>query len=263
MLLHHFDGFEDPTRWWQPCPENCGSWNTSLKGGLSALRQRATQRYHCRRCSRWGDRLSAIAVYSGQRRIGRRRIPIVTRFPGLVLRPNATTLRCAFAGDGGSVQWNCRNRFAGYQRHPGCISGCGNPPAWCSPRTERGGCRCGIGEGCAHRPVPLKPESLGWLLQEHASFGEVGRGVGSYSGYAELVVDSKPLLTSPREAVEAFFFSEAESDSYNASMHLACKVYRASLRHVQQDACEVPLLKFRTDNWATPFQPVQSECPLT
>lgn len=254
-MLHYFDGYEDPVHWWQPCPKDCTRvFPMAFTAGLAKLRQIHRSRKRCHRCSILGDRLSAISIFRGQQRSDRRRIPAVSGLPGIVLRPNRTQLLCAFGGDAGTMSFNCRHQPS-WRQTERCIPGCGNPPPWCDPEEEplSSKCRCGVGQGCATPLRPVKPERLGWVLAEHAKVGGADLGLGSYSGYAELVVDSAPLQANPVDAIEAFFYIN-EASSENVSQRLACKVHAAFVHRYQLNSCDVPILRLRLDDWESPFE---------
>ncbi|KAL1511623.1 hypothetical protein AB1Y20_006415 [Prymnesium parvum] len=263
LILHHFDGYENPVHWWRPCPEECTKeYPLTLRGGLSKLRDAHRSRKRCSLCQRLGDRFSAVVVNRAQQRRDGRRITVVTHHPGVLLRPSATKLLCAYGGDGWTMRMNCRQpslwrRATAAQ----CVPGCGDPPEWCIPSAERrAGCRCDVGPKCTVPPRPVKPEALGWLLDEHARVGAPSEGVDTFTGYVELVVDSAPLMARPAEPIEAFFF--VASNTTNSSRRTACRVHAAFLRHFKLDACHVPLLELRTDNWESPFA-VHSGCRYT
>lgn len=257
-MLHHFDGYEDPSRWWQPCPRECTKrFPMAMFGSLSALRESHRLRKRCSQCSMLGDRLSAVMVYRGQYRINRpdrRRIPVVSHQPGFILRPNATKLLCIFGADAGTRTFNCRQRGrtarARGQTDP-CVPGCGDPPEWCTPEDESSReCNCQVGQHCTSRPRPMKPKWLGWALREHAQVGDVHQGIDTYTGYAELVVDSSPLFRQPAATIEAVFFTS----SVASSLQVACSVRRAFVHQHHLHPCDVPLVRLRTDNWETPFE---------
>jgi len=256
VIIHHFDTFEHPERWWDVCPANCASTYPLLAKGLLGMKRQAQLGKACRQCQNTGDRLSATSIYRGlwdPERPDRHKLTVVTPYPGIVLRPGATRLLCVYGSDGGTRRHTCP-RSDTEPSEGRCIPGCGDPPHWCVDGHERlaKGCRCGF-ERCRfdNAKRPWKPERLGWVLREHARAGNAGQGLGSFSGYPELVVASGNGIA---DAVEAIFWPHTEvAGRNNQSERTACRVHRAFLRAFALDACDVPLLMLRLGDWDRPF----------
>jgi len=140
-----------------------------------------------------------------------------------------------------------------------CVPGCGDPPEWCLPGDE-GACGCNFDNKCRGRLRPWKPAQLGWLLNTHAESGARARGINTWTGYAEVVVDAERTFASPAAAVEAFFYSDSGHygpngrASVDESAQRVCKVRRAFLGALRLDPCQVPVLRLRIGNWTEPFE---------
>ena len=282
VLIHHFDTWENPQKWWQGCPADCASEFPLLSKGLSGIREQAVLRKECGKCRAIGDRFSATTLFRGMFRADRpdrRVLPIVTGHAGMVLRANATKLLCVFGTDGETRQFQCPDppisRLLRRSQREQCVAGCGNPPAWCRQERVHGGCKCGF-DRCEpdhdsrarthlmKRPEerkhirPWRPNKLGWVLNEYARSGAIGRGPGSFSGYPELVVDSRNIAS----AVEAIFFPAA-TRLENVSAVIACRVQRTFVRELRRSACEVPVLRLHPERTEQPFEDWTEQCAQT
>ena len=96
------------------------------------------------------------------------------------------------------------------------------------------------------------------LLNEFARSGAIGRGPGSFSGYPELVVDSRNIAS----AVEAIFFPAA-TRLENVSAVIACRVQRTFVRELRRSACEVPVLRLHPERTEQPFEDWTEQCAQT
>ena len=266
VVIHHFDTYENPKRWWQGCPamNDCAATFPLLANGLSGMRSQARLRKACVGCTKVGDRFSATAIYRGLQRPDRpdrRHMPMVTSHPGIVLRPNAISVLCVYGVDGGTGNRRCPRQHAGRQSSRDalsrgtCVPGCGDPPAWCECKhgNVSGSCRCGFERDPGSTQVrPWRPEELGWVLREHARKGQADRGLGTYTGFPELVIDSENVAP----AIEAVFFPVTPGE--RQAERVACLVHREFLREFRLSSCDVPLLRLRPDNWDEPFEVIHA-----
>eukprot|EP00966_Prymnesium_polylepis_P320853 7377211-Prymnesium_polylepis.2 len=207
-------------------------------------------------------------------------VPLYSLGAGVVLRPSATRILCAYGLDG-SIDHN--GMEAGACQQSGapedCVPGCGNPPRWCDPNNwlVSGWCRCGF-DWCSGAPQPYRPQDLGTFLEMHAQYGKEYQGVGTYSGYNEVnecrllsagtqflthstnrtrtpnawqvIVDGDHWSRHLPHAIEAFFFTEGGHVAWRSYVE---QVHAGFLACFQLDADHVPLLKFQPEAWDEPF----------
>ena len=235
VLLHQFDDWEDPSAPWSPCPAKGGS---GVCGRVDSLTRR--------------DRVSTSMIYAGMKRHDRpdrNVIPLFSRRGGVILRPETTKVLCAYGIDAGidygsDKGANCRVATSGSE----CIPGCGNPPEWCTETGLIGGwCRCSFAWSCGtqNSPRPYRPEDLGAMLENHASFGDQFKGIGTFSGYNELIVESATWIENLPRSIEAFFTVAGGDEAF---------ARRAHSDFVQRYGAEIaPLVQLRPDRWSEPF----------
>lgn len=257
--MHSFDGWEDPTAPWSPCPERGGS-------GVCGRAEIQPRR----------DRVSASIVYAGMHRADRpdrNVIPVYSFDGGVILRPDRVTMLCAYGNDG-AIDYGGKNcRVTGPTRSPTCVPGCGDPPHWCDADSGmiNGWCHCGF-EWCGGEKVrPWHPQDLSKLIEKHATIGSRYTGMGSYTGYNEVVIDSSSWAETLPGTIEAFFYFDGCSGQSNTPLSSqlprdvigskncegASEFVRTKhadfLRRFDLAEHDVPLLRFRQAEWSTPF----------
>ena len=259
VIMHSFDGWEDPDAPWSPCPEMGGS-------GVCGRAEIQPRR----------DRVSASIVYAGMHRADRpdrNVIPVYSFDGGVILRPDRVTLLCAYGNDG-AIDYGGKNcRVTGPTASSTCVPGCGDPPNWCDANGGAidGWCQCGFGWCGGEKVRPWRPEDLSKLIEKHATLGSRYTGMGSYTGYNEIVVDSSSWVETLPGAIEAFFFFDGCSGQANTplssqlprdgtgskSCEGASEFVRTKhadfLRRFHLTEHDVPLLSFRQAEWSTPF----------
>ncbi len=260
VIMHSFDGWEDPSAPWSPCPE---------KGGAGVCGRAEIQPRR--------DRVSASIIYQGMHRPDRPDrsvIPVFSFDGGVILRPDRTTILCAYGNDG-AIDYGGKNcRITGATRSPSCVPGCGDPPNWCDPNEGLidGWCNCGF-EWCGSvRPRPWHPKDLPKLIEKHAFLGSKYTGMGTYTGYNEVVIDSSSWVETLPGIIEAFFYFDGcapgqantplssqlprdgsrPKDCVGAASFVRTK-HQDFLKRFNLAAHDVPLLRFRQTDWTTPF----------
>ena len=250
VLLHQFDGWEDPGEPWQICPDpprEDQRWTVCGRGAEVAKRR---------------ERVSATAIHIGlKKRIAPKEVPLFSWEGGIVLRGSANRVLCAYGEDAGTDYGASGGKDDG-SCYPGgakeCVPGCGKPPQWCEANEMVGFCRCGFG-WCEGRPRPWRPEDLGALLEAHAQHGSVFEGAGKFKGYNEIIVDSKYRDANLPHSVEAFFYTDtcrgqAVLNRHCSGRDAARKIHAAFLAKYGLDAAAAPLLKLTPKNWDRPFE---------
>ena len=208
-------------------------------------------------CGRFGDRISCMVIYRAMsERADRVAIPLISYEGGLVLAAEKLTPLCVFGADGATMNYNCRQ--PGEKHSKGCVSGCGDPPEWCSinaPILPLNNCPCGF-MNCGGRPRPWKPEHVGYVLERHQEIGMKYRKPGYHSGYNEVVVDAAPWRGQLPGVVRAFFFVDGGPEKLERK---ARQAHIAFLRRYRLEPSDVPMLRLRPTEWAAPFQEVANE----
>eukprot|EP00965_Chrysotila_dentata_P026106 865869-Pleurochrysis_carterae.AAC.1 len=193
VLLHQFDGWEDPQRPWAPCPRSGG-------GGICADTGTAMRR----------DRVSATLIFRELNSPSHARgvIGVYSFGGGVVLRPSSVSVNCAYGADG-AIDYGEQNCRKGEGQ---CVPGCGVPPHFCSRDAPlvSSWCRCSFA-WCDGRPRPWAPADVGFMLRQQADFGNEFSGFGTYTGYNEIVLDSDYWMAQLPRAIDAFFFVECGS----------------------------------------------------
>lgn len=250
VLVHQFDGWEDPGEPWQMCPDpprEDQRWTVCGRGAEVAKRR---------------ERVSAMAVHIGlKQRISPKEVPLFSWEGGIVLRGSANRVLCAYGEDAGTDYGASGGKDDG-SCYPGgtkeCVPGCGRPPQWCGANEMVGFCRCGFG-WCEGRPRPWRPEDLGPLLEAHAQHGSVFEGAGKFKGYNEVIIDAKYRDAQLPHSVEAFFYTDtcrgqAVLNRHCSGRDAARKIHAAFLAKYGLDAAAAPLLKLTPKNWDRPFE---------
>ena len=152
-----------------------------------------------------------------------------------------------YGSDQESTSPNCQ---VGSDENSDCVPGCGNPPEWCDPNEGliNGWCQCGFAWSCGQQntPRPWRPEDLGVMLERHATFGDQYKGIGTYSGYNEVIVESAAWRASLPDAVEAFFaVSGGDEDFVRGAHQQFAQRYGAG---------KAPLVRLDPQRWDQPFQ---------
>ena len=197
VLVHQFDGttnFEYP---WLPCPPE--QW-----------------------CNSFNNRISASLINS--------RLPFLFKEGGvgMILAPKATSIRCSYFVDGGTMSKTCE------QHRDGCVAGCCDQfgrPNWCGPDLSLASQTI---YGCAFRPLDLEA-----MLRHH----ELRRDARQYN---EVVVDLSSW--DAERSVEAFYYV----DGFDAKRGLSHERWARDLHerfHQRYSSRNVdvlaPLLHFR------------------
>ena len=259
VIMHTFDGWEDPSAPWAPCPKTGGP---GVCGRAEILPRR--------------DRISGSIIYAGMHRVDRPDrdvIPIYSFDGGVILRPDRAKLLCAYGNDG-AIDYGGKNcRVTGPTRSSTCVPGCGDPPNWCAANGGLidGWCHCGF-EWCGGEKVrPWHPEDLPELIERHATVGSRYTGMGTYTGYNEVVIDSSSWAETLPGIIEAFFYFDGCAGNTNTPLSSqlprdgagpktcegATEFVRTKhadfLRRFDLTEHDVPLLSFRHTEWSTPF----------
>ena len=83
------------------------------------------------------------------------------------------------------------------------------------------------------------------MLENHASFGDQFKGIGTFSGYNELIVESATWIENLPRSIEAFFTVAGGDEAF---------ARRAHSDFVQRYGAEIaPLVQLRPDRWSEPF----------
>ena len=141
--------------------------------------------------------------------------------------------------------------------------GCGNKRCDAANPLMRNNCRCGFGN-CDGHVTPYRPEDLGAMLAAHAEHGVPYGGIGTYTGYNEIVVESASWLASLPRAIEAVFITECadgeRNTNYAGTAHSCSsahakgrKAHAAFLEAFGLSKTAFPLLRLRPDNFQEPF----------
>jgi hypothetical protein len=264
VIMHSFDGWEDPDAPWSPCPEMGGS-------GVCGRAEIQPRR----------DRVSASIAYAGMHRADRPDrtvIPVYSFDGGVILRPDRVTVLCAYGNDG-AIDYGGKNcRVTGPTGSSTCVPGCGDPPNWCEANGGAidGWCQCGFGWCGGEKVRPWRPKDLSKLIEKHATLGSAYTGMGTYTGYNEIVIDSSSWVETLPGAIEAFFYFDGCSGHANTALSSqlprdgtgskscegASEFVRAKhadfLRRFHLTEHDVPLLRFRQAEWSTPFVNLES-----
>ena len=277
VLIHHFDGFQNPEQPWAPC----AAASTASRCRLPRVVSRR-------------ERVSASLIYARLHERNRR-IPTFSLDGGVVLRPEYTVPLCGYGADG-SIDDNkvlgCRSPAPGEftSRHarrasaacvPGCSSQPSEPPDWCS-RThvhdEGSWLTCGLKWG-RNGVRPWRPAEFGGaggLMDLFAREGAPFDSWDGFSGYNEIVVSSAAWLRHLPDSVEAIFTVDCHDGDRNTKYTVdrgsadggtagSCREARSRARAAHRQFLEFfgvgarssPLIELRTTNWREPFAAIQ------
>ena len=87
------------------------------------------------------------------------------------------------------------------------------------------------------------------MLAKHATLGDQFKGIGTFSGYNEVIVESASWIASLPQSVEAFFAVAGGSGQDEAFVRQAHQAFAR-----QYGAGAAPLVRLRPDRWAQPFE---------
>lgn len=217
VVMHQFDGIsESGAQPWAPCDT----------------------RGHGVQCHNgYPGRMSCILSFkSMQNRRDRKAVPLISMAGGVVVNPQIR-LKCAYGDDGST-----------YRTNDGCYG------QWCNPRDPfRGssawGKPCGFG-GSGQINAAWHGQDIGKMLELWNKHSQPYRSPQWYSGYNELVYDSREWNDHLPTTVEAFFVIKGGRFDPNG---LTVRSHRAFLRKYQLSSDDVPLLSFDPYNWNAPF----------
>ena len=209
VIIHQFDAMENPSEPWRPAD-----------GFLE-------------------DRMSGSVLFAGmhrdagaamQRGIGN--IKLFADVGGFILRPQFTTIFCAFGGDGGTRGKVCHPPGLS----PTCVPGCQTRlrDQWCDPYSDVA--RDGWCNG-----YPWRPEDLGTMLQRY------------HNPYAEAVMDSSTWIDNLPWSIEAVFFPSTATPKAEAE---AREIHTNFAKAFGLTKREAPLLRLDVTNWHQPFKQV-------
>ena len=264
VLLHCFDGFEQPTKPWLP----------SALLGLEARSRRASEEEALSQDSEAthssgaralsaansADRMSASLVYARlHQRADRAAIPLFGGCnAGVVLRPEEQQLLCSYAGDGATQNANCDPPGLSASCVPGCVHSAG----WCDPNAPvtDGWCLCSLGwcRGDPVRPQPWAPKDLAAMIRQHDENGPIAAGADdTKSGYNELVLSSEHWVRRLPRSIEAFFYVKSAYDQSPGSSsklaQFAATTFDFAYNYGGRPDRPPPLLRLRPEEWERPF----------
>ena len=158
ILIHQFDGYQDPDTPWAPCSAGSAAWKCSDE----------------RVQNLWHKVSTSVILREMQKTF--RYIPFFSVDGGIVLRPRTTQLLCAYGGDGSTDDNKPQCPVSTWSQ---CVPGCGNPPDYCRvvSRDHIGWQHCGF-DGAGKRDIqPFRPSELNALLLQHAETGQAYEGI--------------------------------------------------------------------------------------
>ena len=194
-------------------------------------------------------------------------IPTFSFDGGVVLAPSKIQAFCGYGLDG-SIDDN-KPLTCDSAGGNNCVPGCGEPPQWCSranPNDESPWLTCGLGWSSSG-VRPWRQEELGGaggLFDLFETRGAEFTGVGSFSGYNEIVVDTQSWIDNLPHSVEAIFSVECDKGAVNLryggtaatcgeAHDNAVAMHRQFVATYGLNAVEFPLLKLRPTDWEEPF----------
>ena len=258
VLVHQWNGWSSPQELWARCPD------PPADGAQAVCTQDSPEEIAKRR-----ERISATVLFKGLRdRVSPKQLPLFTFENGVVLRtapgPHSKSYNkvlCAYGADAGTDYSSSNHEGRCYPTgENGCVPGCGQPPEFCNasdPMT--GSCRCGF-DWCDGRPQPWSPNDLGALLEAQEVSGGKYAGLGSFTGYNEVIVDAAFKDDHLPYSIEAFFYVEGcngqEVLGRKCSGRDAAAEAQAALlaKFAPPEAEAAPLLRLRPTNWDAPFE---------
>lgn len=202
MLLHGFDHTENAAEQWRGC-----SSRPHPAGGND--------------CETFGNRFSASIIWRGMLTQGggaATSIPLFGSAGGVIYRPAATTIICAYTADGGSrgKPDGCGDNF--------CDSARSARDAWC--------------DGKPHHPGDLPNVIRGYVQQRRTS-------------YNEIIVDSAALADRLPDSIEAFFYVAGGNSQEEHAARRVYKQFHATFPALGDEA--VPLVKLDRNSASAPF----------
>ena len=228
LLLHQFDGMDDPNPRGEPWLPGVGRPET-------------------------GDRISATLVNAQMQPEPpplEKRIPMYSAsLGGFVMSPEHNRLLCSYAFDAGTLERTCQ------PPSEQCIPGCTHPSNW--PNTlwcERNNHPW----PCAWRPAALKEMLHVREELRTANVKPEGKFWDDHKFYDELIFDADRFRSTLPASIEAVFY--LEGDCADATDGPKCEDYargahaRMKKRFGLTDA-QLPLLRLDPYNWQTPLQP--------
>ena len=182
--------------------------------------------------------VSASIIYKDlKKREDRRSVPMPFSDGGLVIRPTATMISCAYPIDASSMVLHPSKRN-------GWLSGC--PDRWCGAKSP--GRSCGF---AYHHPRSAwRPSDLAAMLEHHKTFGDPWKPPGFHSGYNEIIIQPNVWRDHVPEVIEAFFHLK---NCTCQNVHDVAGAHAKFLQHFHLTASQVPLLEFDPYKWDAPF----------
>lgn len=215
VIMHQFDEFESHDEPWAPC-------DTHGHGP------------QCHGHRNFAGRISCMLVFQQLRaRSDRVAVPMISLAGGIVVDPSVP-IKCAYGDDGST--W----------RAPG---GCF--PSWCDRHHPQlpGQRYCGLGGKDAINAA-WRPLDLDVMLRLHMEHGQPYHKPRFYSGYNELVYDSRTYNGALPRTIEAFFVVKSRWINPEGQTF---QRHRRFLAQYGKSAEQVPLLIFDPHNWEAPF----------
>ena len=261
VILHQFDGKGSSAHWWSPCPNPEDRLPDDRKYPSYCADERSFNRRHRVSGSIIGARMRPPS--------GDTEIPLFSFDAGVILRPQKTGINCVYGMDGSTDGMSACNPL----QDAACVPGCGDPPRWCPPNSESNQrCVCGFAQ-CVGRVQPWHPDDLTSVLRIHASswWGGYG-GIGSYTGYNEVVINASTWIANLPFSIEAIFFVAAGArvckgaktglgfaETCLQAEQQARKVHKSMLEHYdlqEGDPFAPGLVTLHPDRWDHPFTDV-------
>ena len=173
MLIHSFDGREEPSKPWLPCTGEAHYCYALVHGLLDRMATSVVFANDGKAPQYWNQR-----IYNPQE-------------GGIVLNPDVNTILCSYSQDSGSDMRRC-------EKNPHCVPGCSakgtdRPGEWCSPSYDHG--------ACAWPPHLLKDMMQRTLPGYQTNGGH----------YNEIVVDAHRFQEQLPMSLEAFWFDAKHS----------------------------------------------------
>jgi len=195
---------------------------------------------------------ASLLLRQMRERADRWQIPLFSDGAGVVLRPSATLVLCAYVGDGATQAANC---------HPpglseSCVPGCSHPAGECRADSPYSAdfpwCLCGLGWCLGDRPQPWGAAHLDAMISAYLEHGDRYKPArGFMSGYNEVIVGGEHWSCHMPHAIEAFFVVDGKDlDQTRRKRAAFLEAYGLSGREAEQ----VPLLDLRVDDWEEPFR---------
>lgn len=207
MLIHQFDGLDDSNPDGTPWVPNRPTISAAM---VNAALEPEQDRHN-------------VPVYSYS-------------LAGLILAPEYNQLRCAYAFDTGSTQWN---------------GACNGNRCWAEENAD------GHGQsGCA-----FNPEALERMLEIQQELRRRGwkppfKTFDDHKFYNECIMDDQTFVSNLPHSIDAvFYLPTACDDIYDGPKceSFARGAHRNLLRHFQLTEAQLPFVKFDYFNFSQPF----------